>query len=49
LLPQAVSVEEGGVEEAHVLSRMENFAVRGIRLLLAQRDEEARAAGAGKM
>ena len=36
---KVVSVEVGARQEAdHCLSRMENFAVRGIRLALKQRD-----------
>ena len=37
---QVLSVEGGGLEGQHSLSRLENFGVRGIRLVLAQREGE---------
>ena len=37
---QALAVEGGGEESGSSLGRLENFGVRGIRLVLAQRDAE---------
>ena len=37
---QALTLERGGEEVASCLARIENFGVRGIRLVLAQREAE---------
>ena len=42
--PQVVTIEEEKGDASNCLARLENFAVRGIRLAMRQKQDEAAAA-----
>ena len=44
VIPQVVTIEEEKGDASTCLARLENFAVRGIRLAMRQRQDEVAAA-----